>query len=813
MKFTLSWLKDHLETEAPFDRIAETLSMIGLEVESIVDRSKDLAPFKVAYVKEARQHPDADRLRVCIVDTGEAEVQVVCGAPNARTGMKGVFAPAGSYIPGTDMTLKPGKIRGQESNGMLVSEREMGISDEHEGIIDMPEDAEVGAPFAALMGLDDPVIEIGITPNRGDCLGVRGVARDLAAAGLGTLKPLEAPEIPGSFDSPVKWQRDLPADKQEACPFVAGRFFRGVSNGPSPKWLQDRLLAIGLRPISALVDITNYVTFDLGRPLHVFDADKLAGDPTMRMAAEGEEILALDGKAYRLDSEMVVIGDGAAAQGIGGVMGGELSGVSETTTNVFLEVALFDHVRVAATGRKLGIHSDARYRFERGLDPASAIWGCEVAARLIQTLCGGEVSHVVSAGACPLEQRKIDLRVPRVHELGGIAVAAPEQERILSDLGFAVESGLVTRATEAGEREEEVLTCTVPTWRRDVECEACLVEEVLRIHGYDHLVQEPLTLDTALPLPALSLRQRRASAARTALAWRGLSEAVTFSFMQSDTAGLFGAPGADVHLINPISSDLDVMRPSVLPNLIAAAARNVDRGVGDVGLYEVGPVYSNDQPDGQLQMVTGLRVGQARGRHWADQARAVDAFDAKADALAVLTACEAPVENLQVTTDAPGHYHPGRSGVLRLGPKVLAQFGELHPKVLRKLGLKAEAAGFELFLEAIPEPKAKASGKLKPALALSPLQPVERDFAFVVDQGVPAEKLIRAAKGADKQLVSAVSLFDAYAGPGLEDGTKSLAIAVTLQPVERTMTDDEIEAVSAKIVAQVEKATGGRLRA
>ena len=806
MKFTLSWLRQHLDTAAPLDRIAETLTMIGLEVEEILDRSKELAPFKVASVKEARQHPDADRLRVCIVDTGEEEVQVVCGAPNARTGMKGVFAPAGSYIPGTGMVLKPGKIRGQESNGMLVSEREMGISDEHDGIIDMPEDAPVGTPFAVLMGLDDPVIEIGITPNRGDCLGVRGVARDLAAAGLGTLKPLEAPAVPGSFDSPVLWKRALPADAQGACPYVAGRYFRNVTNGPSPKWLQDRLLAIGLRPISALVDITNFVTFDLGRPLHVFDADKLAGHPTMRMAGDGEEILALDGKSYSLDGEMVVIGDGAAAQGIGGVMGGALSGVGETTENVFLEVALFDPVRVAATGRKLGIHSDARYRFERGLDPQSAIWGCEVAARLIQTLCGGEVSHVVDAGTLPDRPRNIDLRVGRVRALGGIAIAADEQQRILTDLGFAV--------TAAGGGETGVLSCQVPSWRRDVECEACLVEEVIRIHGYDRLVQEPLTLDRVLPAPALSPGQRRASAARTALAWRGLSEAVTFSFMSSETAALFGELRDDLALINPISSDLDVMRPSVLPNLIVAAARNIDRGTGDVALYEVGPAYRDDQPDGQVSMVSAVRVGQARGRHWSDAARDVDVFDAKADALAVLTACEAPVENLQVTTDAAGHYHPGRSGVLRLGPKVLAQFGELHPKVLRKLGLKAEAAGFELFLDAIPEPKAKAkaSGKRKPALALSALQPVERDFAFVVDRAVPAEKLIRAAKGADKRLVAAVSLFDAYAGPGLEDGTKSLAIAVTLQPLERTMTDDEIEAVSARIVAQVEKATGGRLR-
>ena len=810
MKFTLSWLKQHLETDASLEAITDRLTMIGLELEGVEDRAAALAPFTVAHVKEARQHPDADRLRVCIVDTGTDEVQVVCGAPNARTGMKGVFAPTGSYIPGTDMTLKPGVIRGQESNGMLVSEREMGLSDEHEGIIELPEDAEVGMPFAAVMGFDDPVIDIAITPNRGDCLGVHGVARDLAAAGLGSLKPFDKSAVAGSFESPVAWLRDLPADKGEACPFVAGRFFRNVTNGPSPKWLQDRLRAIGLRPISALVDITNYVTYDLGRPLHVFDADKIEGDLTMRMARAGEEILALDGKSYALDPEMVVIADNNGPQGIGGVMGGELSGVTETTTNVFLEVALFDPVRVAATGRKLGIHSDARYRFERGLDPVSAVWGTEVAARLVQELCGGEASAVVSAGEVPDATRSLALRAARVEELGGVAVPAGEQVRILTALGFQVESGLVEAPANGGDREVEVLSCQVPSWRSDVQREACLVEEVLRIHGYEHIPQSSLELDTTLPLPALNTRQRRVSAARTALAWRGLYEAVTYSFMARGTAELFGPVPEALALINPISSDLDVMRPVLMPNLVAAAARNADKGLGDSALFEVGPHYDDDTPEGQLLVAAGLRSGAAGRRHWSEAARDVDAFDAKGDALAVLTACEAPVDNLQVTTDAPAYYHPGRSGVLRLGPNVLAQFGELHPRLLRAFGLKSAAVGFEVFLERVPEPKAK--GKLKPALSLSAFQPVERDFAFIVDAAVPAEKLLRAAKGADKALIAAVDLFDSYQGKGIEDGKKSLAIAVTLQPTDRTMTDAEIEAVSAKIVAQVEKATGGTLR-
>jgi len=471
MKFTLGWLRDHLETDASLAEITDKLTMLGLEVDGVENKAAELAPFTVAYVKEAKQHPNADRLRVCIVDTGKEEVQVVCGAPNARTGMMGVFAPTGSYIPGTDMVLKPGTIRGEASNGMLVSEREMGISDEHEGIIELEESAEVGAPFAALLGLDDPVIEIAITPDRGDCLGVRGIARDLAAAGLGKLKPFDDSPVAGSFESPIKWRRDLPADRQDACPYVAGRYFRNVRNGPSPQWMQRRLLAIGLRPISALVDITNYVTYDLNRPLHVFDADKVDGDVTMRFAKDGEEILALDGETYRLDPEMVVIADGNGPEGIGGVMGGEISGVSEETTNVFLEVALFDQVRVAATGRKLSLQSDARYRFERGLDPQSAVWGVEQAARLVQEICGGEASHPVSAGDLPAARSEITLRPSRVAALGGIEVETSEQVQILEVLGFDVR-----------EKSDKAIRVTVPSWRNDVEGEACLVEEVVRVH-------------------------------------------------------------------------------------------------------------------------------------------------------------------------------------------------------------------------------------------------------------------------------------------------------------------------------------------
>ncbi len=798
MKFTLNWLKDHLETQASLDQIAAKLSMIGLEVEGVEDRAKALAPFRVARVKEARPHPNADRLRVCLVDTGEDVVQVVCGAPNARTGMMGVFAPGGSTIPGTDMVLKPGEIRGEMSNGMLVSEREMGLSDEHEGIIEVPADTAIGASFATVAGLDDPVIDVAVTPNRGDCLGVRGIARDLAAAGLGHLKPIDLSPVPGSFDSPLTWRRALPKGLEAACPYVAGRSFRKLKNGPSPAWMQRRLRAIGLRPISALVDITNYVTYDLNRPLHVFDAAKVKGDPTMRMAKAGEEILALDGETYTLSPEMVVIADENGPEGIGGVMGGELSGVTAATTEVFLEVALFDPVRTAATGRQLGILSDARYRFERGLDPDSALWGAEVAARLILELCGGEASQVVSAGELPPARAPIALRPARIAALGGIEVPAPRQRDILTDLGFEVADG-------------KTLSVTVPGWRPDIEGEACLVEEVLRIHGYEAIPVLPLARQGDLPPPAIDRSQKRVTHARAALAWRGLDEAVTFSFVSGRQAGLFGGGDAAMCLDNPISAELDVMRPSVLPGLVAAAARNADRGLGDAALFEIGPQYADATPKGQARVAAGLRAASALPRHWAVAAREVDALDAKADALAVLEACGAPVENLQTSRDAPHWYHPGRSAVLRLGPNALAQFGLLHPRVLDGFGLRGPVAAFEVFLDRIPLPRAK-DGKLKRPPQLSPFQAVERDFAFVVEDSVPAETLIRAAKGADKALVTKVDLFDVYTGKGVDAGKKSLAIAVTLQPKDRTLTDPEIEAVAAKIVAAVAKATGGVLR-
>ncbi len=802
MKFTLSWLKEHLDTAASLTEIRDRLTMLGLEVEGITNPAESLKGFVVGYVIEAVQHPNADRLRVCKVDTGSGTVQVVCGAPNARTGMKGIFAPTGSYIPGTDLHLKASKIRGEESNGMLCSSRELQLGDDHTGIIDLPADATTGMPAAVALGLDDAVIEIKATPNRGDCLGVRGIARDLAAAGVGTLKPEKSARIAGSYQSSIKWTHGYEAKPDSPCPIVVGRHFRGIKNGPSPNWLQRRLKAIGLRPISTLVDITNLVTFDLNRPLHVFDAKKLSGDLVMRQARDGEQILALDGKTYTLDPSVSVIADSRAVHGIGGVMGGEETGVQDDTTEVFLEVAYFTPIKVAATGRKLGILSDARYRFERGIDPQSVQWGTDVATRLILELCGGEASEIVSSGVMPNWQKSFALRADRVKTLTAIDVPTKDTASILTKLGFTI----------AGNGP---WTAAVPSWRPDIVGEADLVEEVTRVWGFDNIPTTSLPRLSPISRPARDALQRRVPQARRSLAARGMNEAVTWSFLPLKQAERFGGGAADLRLLNSIDSTLDTMRPSILPNLIGAATRNEARGLADPALFEVGPQYKDATPQGQRTVAAGIRHNMAVPRNWAGPPRAVDAFDAKADAMAVLAAIGAPVENMSAQSGpgagAPDWYHPGRSGAIKLGDRVMAYFGELHPEIAGAADLKGPVAAFEVFLDAPPPPKARAT-KARPALKLSAFQPVERDFAFLVDAAVEAEKIVRAARNSDKVLITGCRVFDLYAGKGVPEGKKSIAIAVTLQPVERTLTDAEIEAVSAKIFAAVTKATGAVLR-
>lgn len=800
MKFTLSWLKEHLDTTASLKEITDALTMVGLELEGVEDRAQGLETFVTAKVLDAKQHPNADRLRVCTVDPGNGEtVELVCGAPNARTGMIGVFAPGGSYIPGTGITLKPTEIRGVTSNGMLLSEREMDISDEHDGIIDLPENTPIGEPAIGILGLDDPIIEIAITPNRGDCLGVRGVARDLAAAGIGSLKLLANGPVPGAFKSDIDVHLDFDPEAQDACPYFVGRYIRGVTNGESPQWLKDKLLAIGLRPISALVDITNLMTFDLNRPLHVFDADKVKGNLTVRRAKDGETLKALNEKEYTLDHEMTVIADETAPEALGGVMGGEISGVSETTQNVFVESAYFDPVRTAMTGRKLNLQSDARYRFERGIDPAFLENGMEIATRLIMDLCGGEPSELVIAGACPDTTAPINLRPQRVQELTGVEISRDEIQRILGTLGFDV-SG-----------DGDNWQVSVPSWRSDIVHEACLVEEVVRINGFDSIPATPLPRETSLPKPALSEDQKRRSIARRILAGRGLVEAVTYSFMGDKEAALFADIEPGLIIGNPISSELSVMRPTPLGNLIQAAGRNADKGLPNANLFEVGPEYYGDGPDDQRIAATGIRTGQTHSKHWSETPKPVDAYMAKADANAVLDALGAPVEKLQVFTEVRPYYHPGRSGELRLGPKnTLARFGEINPKVLRALGVKGPVVAFEVYPDAVPTPKSKSAAR--PLLSLSAFQPIERDFAFVIDSDIDAAKVVQAARGAEKSLIDDVRVFDLFEGSSLGEGKKSLAITVVLQPTEKTLTDEEIEGVASKIIQSVEKATGGVLR-
>ena len=800
MKFTLSWLKDHLETDASLDEIVERLTMIGLEVESVDDKAA-LAPFVIAKVLTAEKHPDADKLRVLMVDTGAGDpVQVVCGAPNARAGLVGAFAAPGAYVPGIDVTLSVGKIRGVESRGMMCSERELQLSDEHTGIIDLAADAPVGTSFAAWAKLDDPVIEINLTPNRPDAASVHGIARDLAASGLGRLKDGAVAPVPGEGPCPVKVRIEAP----DMCPGFALRLVRGVKNGPSPKWMQQRLIAIGLRPINALVDITNYVTFDRGRPLHVFDARKVRGDLVVRRAKDGEAVLALDGREYALTPDMCAIADEDGVESIAGVMGGEHSGCDEATTDVLIESALWDPIVTARTGRALGIVTDARYRFERGVDPQFMVPGLELATRMVLELCGGTPSENEVAGYAGHTPKVVSFPFAEVKRLTGIDVPAQTSRAILSRLGFVPKG------------EGEAVEVAVPSWRPDVDGKADLVEEVMRIHGVEKIAPQPLAAHDAVNGRILTTLQIRTRAARRALAVRGMLEAVTWSFIPARHAELFGGGQAALRLANPIAADMSDMRPSLLPGLIAAARRNADRGFADVALFEVSGTYESDAPDGQRRVAAGVRRGTARmdgqGRHWAGNATPVGVFDAKADALAALEAAGAPVDKLQVEAGGPGWYHPGRSGTVKLGPKVvLATFGEFHPRTLAELDVSGPLCGFEVFVDAIPEPKAKPT-RTRPRLDLSPFQAVRRDFAFVVDRTVEAAALMRAAAAADRKLITGVRVFDVFEGAALGEDRKSIAIEVAIQPVERTLTDEDFEALAARIVDNVAKQTGGVLR-
>ncbi len=803
MKFTLSWLKDHLETDASIDDIVFALSDLGLEVEEVTNPLDKLSDFTVGYVTHAEKHPDADKLRVCKVDTDDGELQIICGAPNAREGIHVVVAKPGVYVPGIDTTIGVGKIRGIESYGMMASEREMELSDEHNGIIELAGAPAVGSKFTDYLAKHspekvDPVIEIAITPNRPDALGVRGVARDLAARGLGTLRPLGEPELAPTFKSDLNVSIDADV-MDKGCPLFCGRIIKGVKNGPSPAWLQARLKAIGLRPISILVDITNFFTYDLNRPLHVFDADKVEGDLRVHFAKGGEAVTALDDKDYTLSEGMMAISDANGIESIAGIMGGAGSGCTTDTVNVIVESAYWDPIMIAITGRKLKISSDARYRFERGVDPAFTPKGADMAAEMIIDLCGGEVSEAIIAGAVPDVARHYTLDTERVKSLVGMDIPAETQRQTLTDLGFVIEGDQVTP----------------PTWRPDVLGSADLVEEIARIASLTKLQGVPMTRpEPGLAKPILTPMQLRETTARRTIAALGYNECVTYSFIDQASATLFGGGSDAVKLGNPISSDMSHMRPSLLPALLQAASRNQARGNMDLALFEVGPVFHGGEPEEQEIMATGILVGHTGPRDPHGARRPVDVYDAKADAEAVLSAIGAP-SKLMILRGANTWWHPGRSGKLSLGPKnVLAGFGELHPKVLAALGVKGPAVAFAVHVQKPPFKRAKTSAR--PALKASDLQAVDRDFAFVVDAEVEALTLLNAAKGADKTLIAQASVFDQFTGAKAEAqmgaGKKSIAITVRLQPTETTLTDKDIEAVSDKIIAKVTKATGAVLR-
>ena len=797
MKFTLSWLKEHLDTTASVDEIAETLTDLGLEVEEVVNPADKLKTFTLGKVVKAEQHPDADRLRVCMVATDEGEKQIICGAPNAREGITVVVCKPGDYVPGIDVTLSVGKIRGVESHGMMASERELELSDEHDGIIELPS-GEVGESFADWLSRNDPskvdpVIEIAITPNRQDALGVEGIARDLAARGLGTLISKAPEAVQGSFPSPIDVTID--GDTLDGAPYFTGRVIKGVKNGPSPAWLQARLKAIGLRPISALVDITNFFTFDRNRPLHVFDADKVKGNLRVHRAKGGEQLLALDEKTYTFEPGMIVISDDHAPESIAGVMGGEETGVTDETVNVFLESAYWDPITIAQTGRKLKINSDARYRFERGVDPEFTLPGLEAATRMILDLCGGEASDVVIAGAVPDMSRAYRLDTARCSSLVGMDIPAETQRATLEALGFRLDGDMATP----------------PSWRPDINGEADLVEEVARIASLTNLEPKPMPrMRPGVPKPILTLMQKREQTARRMTAALGYNECVTYSFVDQASAALFGGGDEARRVANPISSEMTHMRPSLLPGLLQAVARNQARGFAELALFEVGAVFHGGEPEEQEILLTGVRVGHTGVRDPHGARRPVDVFDARADTEAVLAALGAP-SRVQFPRGAKGWWHPGRSSRITLGPKiVLAAFGELHPKILREMDIKGPAVGFSVHLAAIPEPKSASASR--PALRISDLQAVERDFAFVVDADVEAINLVNAAQGADKTLIEDVRVFDEFIGGSLGDGKKSLAITVRIQPSDKTLTDEEIDRVARAIVEKVEKATGGILR-
>lgn len=790
MKFTLSWLKEHLTTEASLDEIVERLNTSGLVVDSVQHLGERLKGFKVVHVLDAKPHPDADRLKVLLIDTGQEKLQVVCGGANARQGMKGVLASPGLTIPSNGMIMKIAAVRGVESHGMMCSEQELELAETSEGIIELPEDAPVGIDFAVYAGLDDPILDVEVTPNRGDCLGVRGIARDLAATTLGTLTELNISPVQGTYQSPIM----VDLTPSQACSYFTGRFIRGLTNCESPDWLQKKLKAIGIRPISALVDITNFICFDRGRPMHVFDADKIRGNLIVRTARSGETLLALNGKSYALDSDMTIVADTQGPLAVGGIIGGMESGAHLETQNIFLECALFDPISIALTGRKAGIITDSRYRLERGVDPAIIDECLEQATQLILEICGGEPSDVVRAGQLPENTQTILFDFYRIASLGGLNLPETESRAILEKLGCQVSENKI---------------CP-PSWRKDLEGSAHLVEEVLRIKGYDTIpaVELPKANDDEQlsDNSILAAAQKRRWIARRALASRGFYEALTWSFLSEKQAKLFNGGDSALKIENPISTDLSDMRPSLLPNLLSAIARNLSRGVKNPTLFEVGHQY---QKETQTLVVAAIRAGETNSKHWAQPPRPVDFFDIKADVLALLASLGIEASTPQLTAEAPSWYHPSRSASLKLGLKVtLATFGELHPSLLKEFDLQTPLVAFECYIDSIPLPK--KDFRKKPLL-LSPYQVVERDFAFILEESVSADKILSSIRKVDPHLIKEIRIFDVYQGPGVPEGKKSMGLSIRLEPQEATLTETQISDLSDKIISAAQQ-IGAQLR-
>ena len=798
MKFTWHWLLDHLQTGKNINEIVDTLPKLGLEVASVINLADELKDFISVKVLEVKSHPNADKLNLCKVFDGNNSFNVVCGAPNVKAGMIAVFANINTYVPGINLTLKKTKIRGVSSEGMLCSEKELTLSDNHEGIIELPESSKIGVPIVDVMDLSDPIIEIEITPNRGDCLGVRGIARDLAAAGFGTLKDLEVKEIEGEFESLIDWKIDLEKEKQNLCPKIFGRSFQNLVNVESPDWLKKRLLAVDLRPISSLVDITNYIMIDIGRPLHAYDADKIVGNTlTIKQSNKKEKFFALNGNEYELDEGMLVISDEHGIDDLAGIMGGARTGVNENTTKMFLEAAIFDPTSIANTGRKLNLNSDARYRFERGLDYNSPELVMHYAASMVNKICGGSCSKIVKFDLGKgLKSFNFDPNI--TYKLSGVEIDHQSSYSILKKLGFKIHD------------EKGVWKVFPPSWRPDIDGIADIVEEIIRINGYDHIPTTKLPRNNYIAKPAFNSKHRQVSVASKTLATRGYSEVITFSFLNEVLAKQFNGGIKELVLVNPISSELTHMRPSILPTLLVAAQRNLNAGIDKLSFFEVGPIFKGDKPEEQISTISGLRLGNKSIRDWKSEPKEFDFYDIKMDVLKTLEVIGLNINSLQIHESTPSYFHPGRSAVLKLGQKHIANIGEIHPQIIDYYGFEKSILGFEIFYENIPLPKkVKVS---RPMLKLSPLQAVTREFAFLVDETTPAEKIVQIAKLSNKDLIKDVLIFDIYKGKNIPNGKKSIAIKVTIQPHTETLTDEDLEKISSDLINLIDLKLSGSLR-